>query len=356
MANTAPNPPQPTLAQHLTTLFVWAVVLVLSLWFFEVVRWILLGLLAAGCVAAAARPLMKHVPGPHWFRGVIAGMVPIVVSAGLLLLVSLLLVMPIRRELRQWPKIREQLNNLLAGWSERLGLEDPVTVEQALGQLQSFIADQPVLSTTTNLVTTLLIALAFVFFGAIFILIERERRLIQPIVEMLPQHRRSQFIGALDDLEPGLRWWLIGTGISMSVVGVLSWVGFKIVGMEFALPLALLIGIAEIVPTVGPAAAFVIAVLFALTQSPATTVGVCVVYLIVQGVESYALYPVVMRRTVKLPPLVTLFTVVLWGQVFGAPGVLLAIPLDLLVWSFADRFLRRQDPATHPQSAMPSSQ
>lgn len=340
------------MARHLTTLFVWGVVLVLGLWFLDVVRWILLGLLAAACVAAAMRPLMRFVPGPQWLRGVMVGLVPIVVAGGMLTLVLMLLASPIRREMRHWPRIRDQLNNLLAGWSERLGLDDPMTVEQAVAYFRGFIADQPVLSTTTSIVTTLGIALAFTFFGAIFILIEQEQRFMRPLLEMLPRRRRSQFLGAINDLEPGLRWWLIGALISTTTVGVLSWVGFRIVGLEFALPLAMLVGMAEIVPTVGPAAAFLVAVLFGLTQSAGTAVGVAAVYLVIQTIESYVLYPVVMRRAVKLPPLVTLFTVVLWGMVFGPAGLFLAIPLDLLVWAFADRFVRQRDePLAEPAIA-----
>src|SRR5690606_32523693 len=137
------------------------------------------------------------------------------------------------------------------------------------------------------------LALTFTFFGAIFMLIEQEQRFMRPILEMLPARRRNQFIGAIDDLEPRLRWWLIGALISTTTVGVLAWVGFRIVGLEFALPLAMLVGMAEIVPTVGPAAAFLLAVLLGLTQSSGTALGVAAVYLVIQTIESYALYPVV---------------------------------------------------------------
>src|SRR5690606_18560946 len=99
-----------------------------------------------------------------------------------------------------------------------------------------------------------------------------------------------------------------------------------------------------------------VATMFALTQGTSTAIGVAVVYLVIQGIESYALVPIVMKRAVMIPPVVTLFTVVLWGKVFGAAGLFLAIPLDLLVWSFADRFLRQRPSTTDAPAAAPSSQ
>lgn len=336
----APQPP--STSANLTRLFAWAVVLVLFLWFFNAVQWILLGVLAAACLAAAVRPLMQYVRGPQWLRGLLVGLVPILLSAVGVVAMTWLLATPVRRELRQWPQIRQQINELLAGWSGRLGLTDPLTVERVVQQLREFLADQPVISTTTNLVTALLLALAFVFFGAIFILIERERRFLQPLLRLMPPRRGEQLIGAIQDLEPRLRWWVLGTLISMTVVAILSWMGFAIVGLKLAIPLAILAGFAEIVPTVGPAFAFSVAVLFAVTQSTPMALGVAAIYLIIQSIESYVLVPLVMRQAVKIPPVVTLFTVVLWGKIFGIAGLLLAIPIDLLIWTIADRFLRRE--------------
>jgi predicted PurR-regulated permease PerM len=84
---------------------------------------------------------------------------------------------------------------------------------------------------------------------------------------------------------------------------------------------------------------FLVALLVAATEGGAIVVKVLVVWAIVQTLESYVLQPVVMKRAVRIPPLVTLFSVVFWGKVFGLGGLLLAIPLDLVVWSFASHLL-----------------
>ena len=90
----------------------------------------------------------------------------------------------------------------------------------------------------------------------------------------------------------------------MTTVGLVSTVGYLIVGLKMAIPLGLLTGFAEIVPTLGPFAALVIALLFALTQSPGTVFGVLIVYSFVQLLESYVLLPMVIKKTTHIPPVV----------------------------------------------------
>ena len=330
--------------RHLLTLFAWAAALALFFYFFKSFRVLFLGVLAAGCLAAALYPLMRYVPASRAASAVIVGVAPILLTVGLVAALSWLLAAPIKREVEQWPQVREKVNNRLAGWSERLGLEEPLTVETLLKQAGSLVSDGgggQVVSTTAGTLSAVAVSLVFLFFGSIYLMTDPPGRLLKPLVDAMPPTRARQVRDAFDDLVPRLRWWVIGTLFSMVVVGVAAWVGYMLVGLEFAAALALLAGISEIVPTVGPAAAFLVAILFAATQGTGTLVGVAVTYLVIQLVESYVLVPLVMKKAVKVPPVVTLFTVVLWGKVFGAAGLLLAIPINLVLWSFYDHLVLR---------------
>ncbi len=330
--------------RHLLTLFVWGAALALFFHFFKSFRLLFLGLLAAGCLAAALYPLMRYVPASRALSAVIVGVAPILLTVGLIVVLSWLLAAPIKQEVQRWPQVRERLNEALAGWSNELGLDEPLTVQTLLNQAGALFSDgsgTKVLSTTTSALSGVAIALVFLFFGSIYLMAEPPGRLLEPALNAMPPDRARQVRGAFDDLVPRLRWWVIGTLFSMVVVGLAAWAGFAVVGLEFAVPLALLAGVAEIVPTVGPAAAFLVALLFASTQGTGTLIGVAVTYLIIQLVESYILVPLVMKKAVKVPPVVTLFTVVLWGKVFGAAGLFLAIPINLVLWSFYDRLVLR---------------
>jgi predicted PurR-regulated permease PerM len=114
------------------------------------------------------------------------------------------------------------------------------------------------------------------------------------------------------------------------------------------LPLAIFAGVSEAVPTVGPAVTFVLALLLGATQGVAQVVGATVVYAVVQSLESYVLIPLVMRSAVNLPPVVTLFTIVLWGKIFGIAGLLLAVPIDLIIWGLLDHFVIRPHEPIRP--------
>lgn len=343
--NRGPAAPESLVSvRHLVTLLVWAMAIALFFYFFKSFRLLFLGVLAAGCLAAALHPLMRYVPGGRALSAIIVGVAPVVMTVALVIGLSWLLAGPIKREAQRWPEVEQRLNGTLAAWSERSGIREPVTVDTLLKESGKFLGESSgaeVVKTTTGAFSGIAVSLVFVFFGSIFLLAEPPGRLLRPLVAPLPAARRNQVRAAFDDLVPRLRWWVIGTLVSMAVIGVAAWIGFALAGLDFALPMALLAGLAEIVPTIGPAAAFLVALLFAATQGTGTVVGVAVVYLVIQTIESYVIVPLVMKKAVKMPPVVTLFTVVLWGKVFGAGGLFLAIPINLVIWSFYDHLVLR---------------
>jgi predicted PurR-regulated permease PerM len=301
-----------------------------------------MGLLVSLSVAALLKPLADHMRGPRALRAVVAGLIFLLAVAMVLTGVSMLLVEPIRVQMQAWPQMKESLNGTLWQVGATLGMDKPPDVDTLLQELGAFLVGRSpgsVFSLTANVSSLLLVSLIFVFFGSIYLLAEGSRRMIEPIASMLPEHRRQPLRDAVAYLEPRLRWWLLGTFIAMAMIGAASYAGFLIIGLHFALPLAMVMALSEAVPTVGPATAFVIVTLFAAPQGWAMVIGVVAVYIIVQGLESNVVLPVIMKRVVDIPGSVTLFTVVLWGQIFGIIGLLLAVPIDLVIWSAIRHFI-----------------
>jgi predicted PurR-regulated permease PerM len=138
----------------------------------------------------------------------------------------------------------------------------------------------------------------------------------------------------------------------MALIALASGLGFWLVGLEFALPLALFAGVAQSVPTFGPLLTLLLSLVVAATQGLPQVIGVVGVYIVVQSLESYVLTPLVMKRAVNVPPVVTLLTIILWGNVFGLAGLVLAIPIDLTIWAFLrNHIIEARDegpPATPP--------
>ncbi len=339
--------------QWIGVILLWSMAIVLFFGFFPAFKIILLGLLATSAVASTLKPLVNRLPLRHGLAAVVVGLGFMVLVLGLLFLLSWLLVKPVQAQIARWPELKCSLDQLLTYWAQRLGVSHPVNVDTLSEQFFALVTGENVeraVARTRDVLAVVVMTGAFVFIGSIYILAEPPGRLIGPVLRMLPRRRVEPMRGVVADLELRLRWWFIGTAISMTSIGIASYVGYSIAGLQFALPLAIFAALAEAVPTIGPLVTLMLALLLAATQGTQQIIGVAIVYGVVQSLESYVLIPLVMRKTVQIPPIVTLFSIVLWGKIFGVAGLLLAIPIDLAIWSLLDRFLIRERKIAEPGS------
>jgi len=152
----------------------------------------------------------------------------------------------------------------------------------------------------------------------------------QGIVLMVPKGRRARAEEVVQAVTVNLWQWLLGQFIMMVMVGALTGVGLAIAGVPLAGGLALIAGLFEFVPIVGPLAAAVPGLLIAFTLGPLMALYALVVYVVVQQLESNVMVPVIMKKMVSLPPALTLSATVIFGVLFGLPGVILATPLALV--------------------------
>ncbi len=327
----------------LVSVFAWGVGIALFLRFFSAFEFVFLTALLAGSLAAALMPLRERIPGPRWLAGVITGLIPIAVGLGIFYLVGWLIAGPIADEMKQWPVMKQNLNHLLGHLSGWLHLSQPITVDELLRRAEHYLLGQgAAVTSAASTVITAAVVLITIGIGSLYMQAESPTRILDPILAMVPPHRRAPLQHAFNDLVPRLRWWLIGTIIDIIVIGLISWLFFWIGGVPLPIPLAVLAGLSELVPTIGPAIAFLIALLFAAARGTTTMLVVLGAYAAVHMTESYVLMPLVMKRAVMVLPVVTLFTILLWGEVFGVAGLLMSVPINLFVWGFVDHFLLRR--------------
>jgi predicted PurR-regulated permease PerM len=147
------------------------------------------------------------------------------------------------------------------------------------------------------------------------------------IVRMLPARSEKRAEEIFGKLGHTLRMWMVGAAASMLLVGTLSAVGLWLLGVPAPLALGLIAGLLEFVPYFGPLAAAVPAIGMALVVSPTKAIYVAILYTVIQQVEANAIQPIIMKRAVKLPPALTIFSQALMGLMFGFLGLLLAVPL-----------------------------
>jgi predicted PurR-regulated permease PerM len=144
---------------------------------------------------------------------------------------------------------------------------------------------------------------------------------------LLPPDKRQRARQVLAEIGHILRRWLVGRLLTMTVIGVLTFVGLWFLGIPLALVLAFLAALLSFIPYIGPIVALVPAVLVAFAEGPNQALFVLILYVGVQGVESYLLLPLVQQWTVDMPPALTIAAIVLLGVLFGGLGIALAAPL-----------------------------
>jgi predicted PurR-regulated permease PerM len=164
-----------------------------------------------------------------------------------------------------------------------------------------------------------------VFVGIYFA--AQPRIYVEGIITLAPFSKRARTREVLSEIYATLSQWLAGKLLSMLVVGVASTAGLLLLDVPLALVLGILAGLLDFVPYVGPILAGVPAVLVAFSESPATALYVVLLFLFIQTAEGYLLLPLVERRTVSLPPALTIMMQSLLGAMWGFAGVALATPI-----------------------------
>jgi predicted PurR-regulated permease PerM len=150
-------------------------------------------------------------------------------------------------------------------------------------------------------------------------------------LRLAPMAYRAPIGAALTAAGQELRRWLMGQLVSMATIGVMTMIGFYLLGVPLALSLGLIAGVTEFVPFFGPIAFGIFAVLFAFTQGPTQALYVGLLCFAIQQFEGYVLQPLIQRWAVALPPALLVLSVVIFALLFGFIGAMLATPLMTVV-------------------------
>jgi predicted PurR-regulated permease PerM len=146
-------------------------------------------------------------------------------------------------------------------------------------------------------------------------------------LRLLPLGWRPRGREVLDGLGHTLQLWFLGQFADMVVVAVLTGAGLYLLGVPLALTLALIAGLFNFVPYIGALAGAVPALAVAVAQSPQTALYVAILFAVVQTLEGNVIAPLIQKRTVDLPPALTILSQTILGTLFGIMGLILATPL-----------------------------
>jgi predicted PurR-regulated permease PerM len=223
------------------------------------------------------------------------------------------------------PILISQTNKLalaLAKFSEQLSPYLDVTPTRLTDQLTSFSGN--IVKATFSIVSSVINVLTF--FSLTFYMLLQRRHLRIFLRNLLGEAQKEKVVRILLIIEDRLGAWVRGELSLMLIIGIMTYVGLLLLHIEFALPLAIFAGILEIVPLVGPIISAIPAVIVASLVSPWLAFAVGLLYFGVQQIENHLAVPLVMKRAVGVPPMVSIISILIGARLAGAVGAILAVP------------------------------
>ncbi len=168
--------------------------------------------------------------------------------------------------------------------------------------------------------------LLLIFFLSLYWLIAQPK-LRAYVLSLVPGEQRAKTGDMLTEIGQTIGGYVRGTIIDALIVAALTYVGLLVIGLRFPLVLAIIAGIGELIPVVGPILSAVPALGIALVTGDGNFMLVLGFYVALQQIESNVLVPLVMRSQAHIPPLLSLFAFFVGTAVAGIVGALIAIPL-----------------------------
>jgi predicted PurR-regulated permease PerM len=304
---------------------------VIFLVFLYMIKEVLAILFVALIFASAVDPwvdAMERIKFPRWLSILLIyiGFILIVVSVVFLLI----------------PPIVEQVSQLANNFPEYF-----TKISTTLDGIKDFSAEHGILgninegfdslkSNLTN-ITGSLVGAVFSFFGGIvslvlilvitFYMTVEESAIKRALTYVLPDKYQPFTLQLINKVQRKIGMWMKGQLILCLIIGVMVYIGLLILGVNYALVLALLAAIGEFVPYLGPILSAIPAVFLAFAQSPLKAGMVIILFVIIQQLENNILVPKVMQKAVGLNPIVSIIALLIGARVGGLIGVILAIPV-----------------------------
>src|SRR3989344_515227 len=306
---------------------VFAVFFVLFLFLIWTIRGLIFALLLAFIFMSALKPIVGKMARSGVPRGLAA--FGVVISAVITLVAFIAFLIP--------PIVAEMvafITNLPVLLTDSFPFLTPYFNSSTLTQFLPDIT-QNAFRFVTGVFSNILFVISTFFFSFYFLLDENFfEKLLGPFLE---GKRYKKTLEIMEAAEKRMGAWLRGELILMTTIGVLTYIGLFFLNVPFALSLAFIAGLLEVVPIIGPILSAVPAFIVAASSSMWLGIGTLVMYLIVQQLENNVIVPYVMNRAVGIHPVLTLIALSIGGELGGIAGAILAVPVALIIETIITR-------------------
>ena len=308
-----------------------AVLIVLGLWFLWFVRDVVAILVVAVLLAALIDPFAD------WFekRRIPRGIAVLIVYTILIAISSVVLIMLTPVVVEQSAQLVGNLGGYYDEASDSFGRFEQFSENHGLSEnlALSIQSIQDSFSTSFDSVFTTVkgffggIAALFIILVLAFYMVVEEDAVRKYFQSLAPPEYQPYLSHMAKKMKNKMGAWLRGQLVLGLVVGVAVYIGLKLLGINYALLLALMAGLFEVVPYVGPVISLFPASIIGFAQSPLLGVAVIVLYLIIQQIENNVLVPKIMQKATGLNPIISILALLIGIKVAGVVGAIISIPL-----------------------------
>lgn len=301
---------------HRTILF--TAVFLLSLWLLYLIRDLLIIIFIGVILMSALTPMVNLLVRFRVPKGLGIAITYIIIVATVAgILISIL------------PPLIEQSSKLIVTLPPlATQLFDVVNVDKSVFQSELTNFSRNIFSITITIFDNFL-TIIFTLVLTFYLLLERDN--LENRISALFVGREERVRSLIVRMQDKLGAWLRGQLLLSLIIGVLTYIGLIILNIPYALPLALIAGVLEIIPVIGPIISAIPAILIALTISPVLSLGVTAVFFVIQQMENNLIVPQVMKRAVGLDPLMVILAIAIGSRLLGLPGALLAVPFVVVL-------------------------
>ncbi len=315
---------------------IWMTALAVAIiWAAFLVRDVLLLVYMSGLLAIGFSPIVRLIErqralpvGTRRFPRWLAILVLYLFIIGVLVGIGFVVVPPIVDQARQlWGAVPDMYDKAQTFLIQKGLLTEPLTMQEA-------VARAPV-SKSGDAVNTVFGAIAGVvggLFGLLTILILTFYLLVEAddlrgtLLRLFPADRRSRVAAVSRDITVKVSAWLVGQLALGAIIGSSSALGLWLIGVPFFYVLALISGIGELIPVVGPILSAIPAIAVAASISFKTVLFVIIFFVVQQQFENHILVPKVMARQVGVSAVTVIVSLLIGGKLLGIVGAILAVP------------------------------
>ncbi len=308
--------------------FIYLLLTVAFVWVVFQISGIIISLAVAAIFAIALNPVVSSLERRlHVRRGLAVALVVLGIVAVFILVIALIIPTIIAQGKTlstNWPTYQRQIQEFASHQSYTQWAYDQATkwISKNTDKVSSNVA-----TVSVGIAGGVFSFLTFFIF--LVYMLASGRKFAVVLSGMLPRKEwREQFVKILHDVSNKLGHWLRGQAVLCLIIFAASYLGLTVIGVDYALTLALFAGVMEAVPMVGAYLGAIPAVLVAiLSGSPIKGLIVAIFFLIIQQIEGNIIVPQVMKKAVGVHPMLVLLAALIGATLLGFVGVLIAVPV-----------------------------